>query len=139
MKLPLPHASFCQPSCRRTPACSEEGMDTGLRRYDKPFSPFIAWIVPEQVFRREHGLPRVIVGKIPVCPALLNRILQSAVERVEQMELLDVAFVFEMNRIVAGETSVAEATLVAFEVSVHALIGKIGEGIGFDKAADLFD
>jgi len=83
--------------------------------------------------------PRVIVGNIRVCPALLNRILQSAVERVEQMELLDVAFVFEMNRIVAGETSVAEATLVAFEVSVHSLIGKIGEGIGFDKAADLFN
>ena len=89
--------------------------------------------------RHPRNSPRVIVGNIRVRPALLKRILQSAVERVEQMELLDVAFVFEMNRIVAGETSVAEATLVTFEVSVHALIGKIGEGIGFDKAADLFN
>ena len=45
------------------------------------------------------------------------------VQRIEKMELLDVAFVFEVDGIIAGEAGIAEAGLVAAEVGEHAFIG----------------
>jgi hypothetical protein len=42
--------------------------------------------------------------------------------RIEKLELPSVAFVFEMDGIIAGETRVAEAFFLPAEVSVHAVV-----------------
>ena len=59
-------------------------------------------------------------------------------QRIEQVKLACVPFVFEMNGVVAAETGVAETLLVSVEIFIHAVIAEIGETVGFDKAADLF-
>ena len=59
-------------------------------------------------------------------------------ERIEEVQLLGVAFVVEVNRVVAGEAGVAEALALAVEVGVHAVAAQVGERVGFDEAADLF-
>ena len=59
-------------------------------------------------------------------------------QRLEQVKLACVPFVFEMNRVVAAKAGVAEALLVSVEVIIHAVTAKVSETVGFDKAADIF-
>src|SRR5215471_997174 len=59
--------------------------------------------------------------------------------RFEQMELAGVAFVFEMNGVVAAEARVAKAVFLAMEFSVHSFAAEIRQAVRFDEAADVFD
>ena len=49
------------------------------------------------------------------------------------------AFVFEVNGVVAAETGVAETAVVAVEASVHSLEAEIGQRIGADIFAARLD
>ena len=64
--------------------------------------------------------------------------LSPLLERVEQVQLLGVAFVVEVDRIVAGEAGVAEALALAVEVNIHAVAAQVGECVGLEVAADFF-
>src|SRR4029077_18414841 len=55
------------------------------------------------------------------------------------MQLASVAFVFEVNGVVAAEAGVAEAVFLAAEFRVHPFAAQVSEGVRFDKVADVFD
>ena len=57
----------------------------------------------------------------------------------EKVELAGVAFVFKVDGIIAAEASIAKTPTLAVEISVHPFSTEIGESIGLDEAADLFD
>jgi hypothetical protein len=57
----------------------------------------------------------------------------------EQVELAGMSFVFEVNGVIATEASIAKTSTLAVEVGVHPFSTKIGESVGFNEAADLFD
>src|SRR5215510_13415681 len=49
------------------------------------------------------------------------------------------SFVFKVHGIVTTEASVAKTPGLAVEVSVHPFSSEIGERVGLDETADLFD
>ena len=49
------------------------------------------------------------------------------------------AFVFKVDGIIAAEASIAKTPALAVEISVHPFSTEIGESVGLDEAADLFD
>jgi hypothetical protein len=55
----------------------------------------------------------------------------------EQMQLAGMAFVFEVNWVVAAEAGVAK-TLFLVEVRVHSFAAQIGKAVGFDKVPYVF-
>ncbi len=63
------------------------------------------------------GLSKFDIGATPLlCPVKI-----SARHGVEEMQLSRMAFVFEMNRIVAAEAGVAESFSLPIEIGVHAV------------------
>ena len=59
-------------------------------------------------------------------------------ERVVYMKLAGMSLVLEVDRVIAAETGIAKALLLAVEVRIHPFPTEIGEGVGVDEAADLF-
>ena len=49
------------------------------------------------------------------------------------------SFVFKVDGIIAAEASIAKTPTLAVEISVHPFSTEIGEGVGLDETADLFD
>jgi hypothetical protein len=49
------------------------------------------------------------------------------------------SFVFKVDGIIAAEASIAEPSTLAVEISVHPFSSEIGESVGLDETADLFD
>src|SRR3990172_11163742 len=56
----------------------------------------------------------------------------------EQVQLLGVAFVVEVDGVVAGEAGVAKALLLAVKVRVHPFLTQVCERVGLDETANLF-
>ena len=54
------------------------------------------------------------------------------------MKLAGMSLVLEVDRVIAAETGIAKALLLAVEVRIHPFPTELGEGIGVDEAADLF-
>src|SRR3990172_8652521 len=80
-------------------------------------------------------LARSVSEKVALCQL---REISALLDGFKQVQLLGMAFVVEMDRVVAGEAGVAEALALAVEVSVHAVAAQVGECVGLDEAADFF-
>ena len=57
----------------------------------------------------------------------------------EEVELARKSFVFKVHGIVTTEASIAKTPGLAVEVGVHPFSSEIGESVGLDETADLFD
>ena len=57
----------------------------------------------------------------------------------KKMELAGMSFVFKVDGIIAAEASIAKTPTLTVEIGVHPFSTEIGESVGLDETAYLFD